>query len=128
VGDFDFYLRAGLIGEFERVPETLACYRWHSGSQTQQKGVRIAKEHLILAKKYFSQKNLPQHIKKLKRESMCSAYYIAGVVCSENLHYWRKRWYYFISILYYPSKYKGEYKHRLPNIYKSFFGKKLANN
>lgn len=128
VGDFDFYLRAGLLGEFSRVPATLACYRWHAGSQTQQKGERIAKEHLELVQKFYSQNSLPLNIRKLKRESTCSAYYIAGVVCSENPKNWLKRWYYLISILYFPSKYCGEYKHRWSTILKSFWGNKSIHS
>jgi len=125
VGDFDFYLRAGLLGPFDRVPQTLAGYRWHIGSQTQQKNYRQAEEHIRLVKKFYSNINLPDEVLKVKSEAFSSAYYLAGVVCSDNRTNWRKRWYFIRAFLFAASKYFDEYQYRLDIILQSLFGENI---
>ena len=34
VPDFEYWLRLGLLGRFQRIPEVLACYRVHEGAQS----------------------------------------------------------------------------------------------
>ena len=51
VADFDFWLRAGLIGPFKRVPKTLATFRSHSDSTSSKaRGRLMAVEHVRLGK------------------------------------------------------------------------------
>jgi len=131
VGDFDFYLRAGLLGQFARVPATVAAYRWHSTSATQGRNKIVAEEHLRLARKFFSTPNLPKSILNLKKESLSSAYYLAGIVCSTNPSDLRKRYYFLRAFLSSPRIHLGEYSYRLQLILQSLVGnmiqKKICN-
>lgn len=39
VADFEFWLRAGMLGPFARIPRTLATFRWHpGGASSRDKG------------------------------------------------------------------------------------------
>ena len=85
VADFDFWLRAGLHVNFARYPEVLATFRVHSGSASvSTTGAIMAKEHIALMKKYYSNKELQKDILGIKRDAFSSAYYVAGVVCGNN--------------------------------------------
>lgn len=113
VGDLDFWLRAGLIGNFARIPKTLATFRVHSDSASMSaKGRAMAVEHIKLVNKIYSLPNLPKGVKKLKKEAYSSAHYIAGVVAGEKLSSPRMK-HYLLAFLQKPSKYLGgEYKDR----------------
>lgn len=109
VSDFDFWLRAGLITEFARIPKTLATFRMHPGSaSSSQTNEHMAQEHVALVEKFFALPNLTDAIRKYRRESYSSAYYIAGCVCQSGDEQVRRD--YFIKALSYaPLKYLGEY-------------------
>ncbi|KKQ28777.1 MAG: hypothetical protein A3H17_01280 [Candidatus Levybacteria bacterium RIFCSPLOWO2_12_FULL_37_14] len=84
VSDFDFVLRAGLIGDFVRIPKFLATFRVHPNAATaSKKGLAMAMEHLRLLNKFFSLPNLPSHIKKIKHEAYVKACEAARI-CSGN--------------------------------------------
>ena len=113
VADFDFWLRAGLIGPFARIPKTLACFRWHAGgSSSSAQGAKMAEEHVRLVKKIYSIPHLPHDILAVKHQAYSSAYYIAGVVCGDKLSKIRKK-YYIRAIIYCPWRYLFEYRKRL---------------
>lgn len=113
VGDFDFWLRAGLIAEFARIPKTLATFRVHPDSaSSNQTNESMAEEHLHLVNKFYSLPSLTREAIKAKREAFSSAYYIAGCVCQSC--YSRKRRSYFLKALKCcPHKYLGEYRYRM---------------
>lgn len=113
VSDFDFWLRAGLITEFARLPKTLATFRVHSDSASiSQTGERMAEEHIQLVNKIFNLPNLSRDALEAKKEAYSSAYYIAGCVCDTNHFAVRKRYLRKAFVLY-PSKYFFEYRNRL---------------
>ena len=113
VGDFDFWLRAGLMGPFARISRKLACFRSHAGGTSSgAQGVRMAEEHIRLVEKIYSIPNLPRHLLAIKPEAYSSACYIAGVVCGDKLSEIRKK-YYIRAIIYCPWKYFFEYRGRL---------------
>lgn len=86
VADFDFWLRAGLIGRFMRVPRFLGAFRVHSESATiANKGKRMAQEHLDLAKKIIELPDFPQEFKKLNNQAMSSAYFLAWYVSGKSV-------------------------------------------
>ena len=119
VADFDFWLCAGLIGPFARIPKTLASYRWYAGgASSASKGVTMAEEHIRLVNKIFSLPNFPKNLLRLKNEAFSSANYIAGVVCGDNRPLKRK--YYLSAIRYAPVKYLGEYRNRNAEIQNAF--------
>ena len=80
VADFDFWLRAGLIGPFARIPKTLATFRWHSGgASSREQGAAMAEEHIRLVDKIYSMPDLPESVVRVQKEAYSSAYYEAAV-------------------------------------------------
>lgn len=70
VSDYDFWLRAGLIGQFARLPKTLATSRVHPDQATlKDKGFLMAMEHILVMNKIFSLPNIPSNVKKIKYEA-----------------------------------------------------------
>lgn len=124
VADFDFWLHAGLLGPFARLPQTLARYRHHSASASVgQLGPRMAGEHIYMMNKFYSHPDLPQDIRRLRREAYSSAYWIAGVVVGGE-HPRARRMYFRKALCLAPHKYLGEYRRsRLwPSIIPAFVG------
>lgn len=113
VGDFDFWLRAGLLGPFARVPATLATFRQHRESySSSQLGQEMAEEHIRLVDKVFAAPNLPVEIRKIEKEAYSSAYYIAGTQLGDGVPSSAKRRYFLRALRYAPRKYLGEYRGR----------------
>ena len=93
VGDFDFWLRAGLLCNFARIREPLATFRIHADSATVcRTGAEMGHEYIELMDKYYSLPNLPLSVKQAKREAYGNAYYAAGMMCGENRY--QKKYYY----------------------------------
>jgi glycosyltransferase involved in cell wall biosynthesis len=86
VPDYDFWLRAGLLGPFRRVPRTLATYRDHAGAiTTGERGVAMAREHIRVIEKLYERDDLPPEILAVKLEAYRNAFYLAGIVCRTNV-------------------------------------------
>lgn len=117
VSDFDFWLRAGLMTEFARLPKTLATFRMHPNSASvSQTNEGMAQEHITLINKICSLPNLPQDPKLDMQEAYSSAYYIAGYVC-QSCNTKVRRNYFLQAIRHAPLKYLGEYRStRLLNV------------
>lgn len=137
VSDFDFWLRAGLITRFARLPKTLATFRVHPDSASVgEANQNMAEEHIRLINKIFSLPNLSPNVLKIKREAYGSAYYIAGCVCRSCSNEIRSE-YFWIAIKYSPLNYLKEYrKERLiavmlrylfPNLYLIWLAIKKAS-
>jgi glycosyltransferase involved in cell wall biosynthesis len=110
VGDYDFWLHAGLVGPFARVPMTLARYRHHpAAASVGQLGARMAKEHITMTDKLFARNDLPREILRARREAYSSAHWIAGVVAGEEKPDLR-RYHFRRALVYAPHKYIGEYR------------------
>jgi glycosyltransferase involved in cell wall biosynthesis len=110
VGDYDFWLNAGLLGPFARLPKTLARYRHHAASASVgQLGEQMAREHIELTDKLFARSDLPREIRNLHREAYSSAHWIAGVVAGEARLELR-RYHFRRALRYAPHKYLGEYR------------------
>ncbi len=116
VGDFDFWLRAGLITDFARLPQTLATFRVHPGSaSSSQTNERMAEEHIRLVNKIYTLPNLSPEALTVKQEAYSSAYYIAGCVCQSGNPSVRKA-YLWKAFTLYPSKYFSEYRDRFLDV------------
>jgi len=116
VADYDFWLRAGLINQFARIPQTLATFRMHSGSaSSNQTNEKMAEEHITLINKIYGFPNLPREVLEIKQEAYSSAYYIAGVVCQEGALGVRKK-YFRKAFTLMPLKYFTEYRNRLLDV------------
>lgn len=122
VADFDFWLRVGLLGQFARIPETLATFRVHQGSSTFScQGMEMAAEHIQLIKKIYLLPDMPDSVMMVKAEAFSSACYVAGCVCG-NKSFFTKAKYFFSAIYSAPLMYFGEYKGRLLVMFLSFMG------
>lgn len=123
VADFEFWLRAALLGPFARVPQPSATFRVHADSATtSQKGVAMAREYVELVEDVFSLPNLPVAVRKIRREAYSSAYYYAGHMCGDNAPAALKRKYYFRALCYSPLKYLSEHRHRLSTLLPPLLG------
>jgi len=120
VGDFDFWLRAGLVGPFARIPKFLATFRVHPGSASVgKKGNLMAEEHIRLVNKIFSMKDLLPDILRIKNESYSSAYYYAGFLSVGD--HWKRKYYYYRSILFSPITIIFKHQKWINNILFEFF-------
>ncbi|MFC1933567.1 glycosyltransferase [Chloroflexota bacterium] len=86
--DYEFWLRAGLVGRFVRIPRTLATFRVHSEAKsTSHLGAAMAAEHVRLIEKFYAQPNLPQSVQKVRTEAFSRAYFAAGAICMSSGEY-----------------------------------------
>lgn len=116
VADFDFWLRAGLLGPFARIPRKLATFRFHrSSASVSAKGAAMAAEHIRLVKKIYALPDLPPEVRRIRREAFGSAHYIAGCVCGPDYPWTRKR-HFLMALAYSPLKYLREYRERLSTV------------
>lgn len=117
VADFDFWLRAGLVGEFARINKTLSQYRVHKNSGVvKSRGIQMANEHIELIKQLYSLPNLRKNIIQIKNEAISSAYYVAAATLGNN-HLFLRIKYVLLSFYYKPIKYFGEYRFRIRKIF-----------
>jgi len=101
VYDFEFWLRAGLLGKFIHVHQNLAAFRWHPSSKSAgQQGKLMAAEHVRLMHNYFDLPGVSGTAGINKRQALSSAYYIAGTVTGEDE--WLKKRYFLKAWLQYP--------------------------
>ena len=79
VADYDFFLRLRREGEFHHIPEVLAQFRVHPGSQsyavTDEKG---AEELLAIVENYFKSDRLPPEVKSRQAEALGRAQLLAA--------------------------------------------------
>ncbi|RII27588.1 MAG: hypothetical protein CXR31_04945 [Geobacter sp.] len=113
VGDFDFWLRAGLIGDFVRIPEVLATFRTHAGSATvSSQSTDMANEHIRVIEKVFDGCKVRNDLEQIRAESLLNAYH-AAVCFSGKRNFFRKIRYMLRSISYSPGKFVLKYQYRL---------------
>lgn len=74
-GDYDQWLRISNGQNFERIPLVLASWRKHSGAQTHQRGLAMAKERVLLIQNAFLRENSLLYD---KNSALGSAYYFAA--------------------------------------------------
>jgi glycosyltransferase involved in cell wall biosynthesis len=101
VADFEYWLRLGLYGKFARIPKTLATFRVHPDSASvSAKGKAMAKEHIRLARKFYSRPDLPPEVRRLRAEAFCWAHWVAGVTAGSPR--WLALRHYLTATLYHP--------------------------
>lgn len=77
--DYDYWLRLGLLGDFKRLPLTIASFRVHDGSLTYaESSIEKSEECLSVMIKYFNNVNLPDHIRFLESQALSNAHVIAA--------------------------------------------------
>ena len=83
VSDFEYWLRLGLCGEFERIPLRLATWRFHPGATSlSRRGTEMAREHIRLVEKLYSLPSLPFKVRRARPQAFCSAYLHAATLCN----------------------------------------------
>ena len=113
VGDLEFWFRAGLLGDFVRVPEPLATFRVHGGSTSvAQQGAAMAVEHVALLEVFYARPDLPQELRDVAREARASACYVAGCCCG-RWALWRRLGYYARALRLAPAVFLRRYPGRL---------------
>ena len=77
VGDFDFWLRLSLLGEFKRLPKVLAQWRGHENSASIKfRNLSMANERINVISKFL--KENPSLQVKYKKKALGNAYYLAA--------------------------------------------------
>jgi glycosyltransferase involved in cell wall biosynthesis len=98
VGDLEFWFRLALHGKIVHIPQILATHRVHpdAASITDQ-GSRMADELVQMVHKVYSFKDIPPHIRQIRRQVLSKAHYVATYYCGSDsnsvkhhmmLHYW----------------------------------------
>jgi Glycosyl transferase family 2 len=79
--DYDFWLRLGLLGEFVRVPEPLAAWRYHPAAGTvADAGLRMSNESLRVLDKLYAQENLGEGLERVRGQAYRNAFIQAAMV------------------------------------------------
>jgi hypothetical protein len=80
--DYDFWLRAGLLGPFLRLPQTLATCRLHAAAiRSTEPAEQVAKEHLRVVDKLYERDDLPPALHAVRTEAYRNAFHVAGLLC-----------------------------------------------
>jgi glycosyltransferase involved in cell wall biosynthesis len=73
--DYEYWLRLGLLGEFRRIPRTLAAFRVHENSITfAGTPKQSAEEPVRILEKYFGLEGVPATIRREQPKAMSNAY------------------------------------------------------
>lgn len=77
--DYAFWLRLGLLGRAERVPQVLAGFRVHEGSQTfGAVPPELSDEYVRVSQEFFASPALPPDVRALERQALSSAHLFAA--------------------------------------------------
>lgn len=77
--DYEYWLRLALHGRFVRIPEVLAGYRVHPGSQSFAASHQIRPEEPIwIVERYFENPAVPPHIRAARDRALGTAHLIAA--------------------------------------------------
>jgi glycosyltransferase involved in cell wall biosynthesis len=80
--DYEYWLRLGLHGRFVRIPEVLAAYRVHSGSQSFASTRIKPDEPIEIIEAYFDGQQVPEELKGARTQALGNAY-----LHSAHLHF-----------------------------------------
>jgi glycosyltransferase involved in cell wall biosynthesis len=77
--DLDFWMRLGLHGRLARVPEVLALFRAHEGSQSFGQADEAKSEEFVrLVRSFYERQRVPADVLALERESLSNAYILSA--------------------------------------------------
>jgi len=78
--DYDFWLRLGSLGDFQRIPEPLAAWRYHGEAGTvADAGLRMSLESLKVLDKLYSHDGPPVELEDLRAEAYRNAFIQAAM-------------------------------------------------
>ena len=73
--DYEYWLRLGLCGRFVRIPEVLAAYRVHPGSQTFAASSEIRPgEPVTIIERYFDRADIPADVRPFRKQALGNAH------------------------------------------------------
>jgi glycosyltransferase involved in cell wall biosynthesis len=78
--DYEYWLRLGMHGRFVRIPQVLAAYRVHPGSQSfaaSHQQIR-PREPIAIVESYFANPALPAEIRGAERQALGTAHLLAA--------------------------------------------------
>jgi glycosyltransferase involved in cell wall biosynthesis len=79
MADYEYWLRLGMHGRFVRLPEVLAAYRVHPGSQTFAGTSKVrAEEPVRIIKSYFERQNVPDSVKAIREQAFSVAHLVSA--------------------------------------------------
>lgn len=79
IPDYEFWLRAALLGPFHHIPLGLACFRVHGKSQSYAApNVERSEEPVRVMRRFFERDDLPQNVSSLRANSLSAAHIIAA--------------------------------------------------
>jgi len=88
--DFEYWLRLGLHGRFVRIPQVLAGYRVHPGSQTFAASTNIRPEEPVqIMEEYFGNPLVPEDVRASKDEALSRALIHSAYTCFRIGQYYR---------------------------------------
>lgn len=77
--DYEYWIRLALQGRFLKIPEVLAGFRVHEGSQTFARAdERKSEEYVRVLSDYFRSNGVPPEIRSAKDEALSNAYIFAA--------------------------------------------------
>ena len=77
--DYEYWLRLGLHGRFVRIPEVLAAFRVHPGSQTfAVAGQGRSEEPVRIINGYFDRPDVPDNVKPLRGQALSAAHLVSA--------------------------------------------------
>jgi glycosyltransferase involved in cell wall biosynthesis len=80
-GDFEAWLRLGLKGPMQRVPQVLACWRRHAaGTSMSSRSSALANARAQSMACLFTRADLTPEVRDLKGQAMSAAYYNAAIL------------------------------------------------
>ena len=81
IGDYEFWVRLGLRGDFAYIPHNLATWRFHAASTSvNQRNARMAEEHIRLFETFYQRTDLPESVLQARAEALSTAYYVAALM------------------------------------------------
>lgn len=79
IPDFEYWLRVGLLGPFQRIAQPLAYYRVHAGAQSfSVVDAARAEEFVTVIETLFAQSSLPETLRGRGREARANALLMAA--------------------------------------------------
>ena len=77
--DYDYWLRLGLTGKFQRIPQVLASFRAHDESQTFARATEErAEEPVRIIRHFFQREDVPSDLVATKNQALSNAYLTAA--------------------------------------------------
>jgi glycosyltransferase involved in cell wall biosynthesis len=79
--DYDLWIRIGLKFKIGYIPKLLANFRWCLGTKSMDEWYKFEYDHLYILDKLFSEAEIPEEVRALKRRAYSAAHINIGLNC-----------------------------------------------